>query len=418
MLLTNLQARRFLLANQGLLGSTPFRGKAGALDYIRRAGCIQYDPIDVCGRNAELTLQSRVRGCKKGDLEELLYRDFALVDYVDKELSILPAEDWPCLSGYRAMSIAHGRTFPGLDALEQQAIDYIANYGPVSADMLPIEGRIFWHSSMHWSGNWHGESDAARSVLEQLYTDGVLLIHHKNGSRKFYDLASRHLPAALLEAPSPFPDELNYLCWRVKRRIGAVGLLWDRSSDALLGVGVPCIGGYHAKMSAEERSAVFSALLERDEIAPVAVEGIHSPFYLCSEDLPLLERVLHGELAPQDRCAFLAPLDPMLWDRRLIRTLFGFDYRWEIYTPAEKRTYGYYVLPVLFRDRFIGRIEPVVDRKKNILQIEHLWLEPGVRQTKALDRALRSAVDRFARFHGCAAGEIPSPSQPNQEVMS
>ena len=186
--MTREQARRFILSKQGLLGKYRFVGKPGAYQYIRQAGCIQYDPVDVCGKNAELTLQSRVRGFTRKMLADLLYKDRLLVDYTDKELSIWPREDWPFFSAYRDRSKMHGAGFPLIPELEEQAVAYIRENGPVSSGTLPIQGKVFWHSSMHWSGNWHGTSPAARSVLEQLYTDGVLLIHHKSGSRKFYVL--------------------------------------------------------------------------------------------------------------------------------------------------------------------------------------------------------------------------------------
>ncbi len=205
--LSRQQARRFILSKQGLLGRRRFCGKEGAYAYIRQAGCIQFDPVDICGKNAELTLQSRVGGFRRQMLQELLYRDRRLVDYADKELSIFPAEDWPYFSAYRSRSRALGASFAGLAELERQALDHIRENGPVSADTLPIHGEIFWHSSMHWSGNWHKTSQAARSVLEQLYTDGVLVIHHKEGSRKYYDLAERHLDSALLSAENPCADE-------------------------------------------------------------------------------------------------------------------------------------------------------------------------------------------------------------------
>ena len=230
--ITREQARRFILSRQGLLGAHRFAGKEGAYQFVRQAGCIQYDPVDVCGKNAELTLQSRVKGFTKQMLADLLYGDRLLVDYSDKELSIWPREDWPYFSGHREASRAHGARFPDIPALEAQAIAYIREHGPVSSDTLPIEGKIFWHSSMHWSGHWHDQSNAARSVLEQLYTDGVLLIHHKSGSRKFYDLAERWFDEALLSAPNPCPDAASLLQWRVRRRVGAVGLLWNRRSDA------------------------------------------------------------------------------------------------------------------------------------------------------------------------------------------
>ena len=161
--ITKQQARQFILAKQGLIGSYRFIGKAGAYNYVRQAGCIQFDPVDVCGKNAELTLQSRVKGFRKSMLRELLYEDRKLVDYADKELSIWPAEDWPFFSSYRERSRQLSDTFEGLQELKEEAIAYIRENGPVCSDTLPIDGEIFWHSSMHWSGNWHKKSPAARS---------------------------------------------------------------------------------------------------------------------------------------------------------------------------------------------------------------------------------------------------------------
>ena len=386
------QARQFILLRQGLLGEHRFIGKNGAYQYVRQAGCIQFDPVDVCGRNAELTLQSRVKGITRKTLSDLLYRDRLLVDYSDKELSIWPIEDWPYFADYRERSIEHGKQFPGIPELEEKAVAYIRKHGPVSSDTLPIEGTIFWHSSMHWSGHWDKDSLAARSVLEQLYTDGVLLIHHKTGSRKYYDLADKYLPAELLSAPNPCPDEASWLCWRVKRRIGAVGLLWNRNSTAWLGI----------NMTTEQRIASFDRLEKDDVITPVQVEGIRFPLYMLTEDLPLLASVTAGQASLKPRLEFLAPLDPMLWDRKLIEAVWGYRYSWEIYTPVVKRKYGYYVLPVLWGDRLIGRIEPKADRKAKSLTVQNVWLEPGVRRTKKLSAQIDRAVQRLARLNDCA----------------
>ena len=114
------QARQFILLRQGLLGEHRFIGKNGAYQYVRQAGCIQFDPVDVCGRNAELTLQSRVKGITRKTLGDLLYRDRLLVDYSDKELSIWPIEDWPYFADYRERSIEHGKQFPGIPELEER----------------------------------------------------------------------------------------------------------------------------------------------------------------------------------------------------------------------------------------------------------------------------------------------------------
>lgn len=346
--ITRQQARQFILAKQGLIGSYRFVGKAGAYDYVRQAGCIQFDPVDVCGKNAELTLQSRVKGFTKLMLRELLYEDRKLVDYVDKELSIWPVEDWPYFASLRERSRRMGDSFTGLQELKEEAMAYIKENGPVCSDTLPIKGEIFWHSSMHWSGNWHKKSPAARSVLEQLYTERELIIHHKNGSRKYYDLAEKYLPDTVLKADNPYSDDVEFISWRVLRRIGAVGLLWDKSSTAFLGI----------DFKADLRKKILSNLLADKKIKSVMVDGIKVPFYYRTED------------------------DPLLWDKDLAFALWDFRYSWEIYTPASKRKYGYYTLPIVYGERFVGRIEAIPDRKAGILQVKGIWWEAGIRQTK------------------------------------
>jgi uncharacterized protein YcaQ len=395
--ITKQQAARFILAVQGLIGPYRFTGKIGAYDYVRRAGCIQFDPVDVCGKNAELTLQSRVKGFTKSMLGELLYEDRKLVDYVDKELSIWPAEDWPYFAVFRERGRQLGDTFEGLQELKEEALSYIRENGPVCSDTLPIEGEIYWHSSMHWSGNWHKKSPAARSVLEQLYTEGELVIHHKNGSRKYYDLAERYLPAGILKADDPCKDEFERISWRVLRRIGAVGLLWDKSSAAFLGI----------DLKADMRKQVLAKLLADNKIAAAAVEGIKVPFYYRTEDEELMREILDGSADLKPRMSFIAPLDPLMWDKALIQALWGFTYSWEIYTPAVKRKYGYYTLPIIYGDRFVGRIEAVPDRKEGILRVKGLWWEQGVRQTKALRSALERALRDFAKFNDCKAVNLP-----------
>lgn len=389
--LTNRQARQFMLLKQGLLGEYRFSRKQGAYDFVRQAGCIQFDPVDACGKNAELTLQSRVKGFTKRTLYELLYEDRLLVDFPDKNLSIFPTEDWPYFERYRKAARESGMRFPELAQLEEETKSYIAQHGAVSSDELPIEGDIYWHSAIHWSGMWGEKSHAARAVLEQLYSTGELVIHHKQGVRKIYALARDHVPSQILDAPDPLPDDFEHLKWRVLRRISAVGLLWNRPSDAWLN-----IWGFKSP----ERNRVFEELLQEGRILEIQVEGIKSCLYCNAGDLPFVESVLEGGTYKQ-RCEFLAPLDCFLWDRNLVKELFGFDYRWEIYTPAVKRKYGFYVLPVLYGEHFVGRIEAVADKKAGVLTVKHIWFEDGVRQTKKLTAEIDKCVKRFAKFNEC-----------------
>ncbi len=388
------ELRRFLLRRQGLLGAHRFSGKKGALEYVRQAGCIQFDPIDICGRNAELTLQSRVKGFTKLQLYELLYKDRALIDYADKELSILPTEDFPLLSRWRASARRNASEFPGIEALAERARRYILENGPVSSATLPIEGEIKWNSAIHWSGNWHGRTNAARSVLEQMYSDGRLVIHHKEGTRKFYDLAERHIPADILNAPDPNAELIDHIKWGVLRRIGAIGALWDRRSDSLLGIW---------GMDAALRRQAFSLLALEGSAVPLAVPEIGVPLYIKACDLPLLNEMREAKRFKR-RCEFIAPLDPLMWDRKLIEAVFGFRYRWEIYTPAEKRQFGYYVLPIVYGDGFAGRIEAARRGSAGTdaaLEIMNIWLEREPEAKKTFADLLEDACTRLARFNGC-----------------
>lgn len=390
-MLTKQQARQFILLKHGLLDDYKFAGKQGALDFIRQAGCIQFDPVDACGKNAELTLQSRVKGVTKQMLYELLYEDRKLMDYPDKNLAIIPLEDWPYFGRYRRAAWENGLQFEGLSDLETMARNYIREHGAVSSEELPIEGSIHWHSVIHWSGNWHGTVNAARSVLEQLYSTGELIIHHKKGARKYYDLADLYIPGEILHGADPLDDEFEHFKWRILRRIGAVGFLWNRPSDAWLNIW---------NLKSPVRNDVFLSLLEEGKIQELKVEGIKDILYFCAKDTPLIETVMCNHKY-QPRCELIAPLDCMMWDRKLIKALFDFEYTWEIYTPAQKRKYGFYVLPLLYGDRFVGRIEAENDRKRHVLIIKNIWYEAGVKQTKTLNTTVEKAVRRLARFNEC-----------------
>jgi uncharacterized protein len=385
--LTNRQARQFLLLVHGLLGEYKFIGKQGILDFVRQVGCIQYDPIDVCGKNSELVLQSRIKGFTKEMLDELLYEDRSLVDYPDKNLAIIPVQDWPYFERYRRAARQHAENYPEMQALTEQVQAHIHNHGAISSNDLKLNGDFSWRSVIHWSGG----NNSSRSVLEQMYSTGELIIHHKKGTRKYYDFAGKHIQANLLDTPEPLPDELEHQKWRVLRRIGAVGLLWNRASDAWLNIW---------GLKSDERNEVFRQLLNEAKIIAVTVEEMKDLLYCCTEDLPLIEAVLNNP-EPKFRCELMAPLDNMLWDRKLINALFGFDYTWEIYTPVNKRKFGYYVLPLLYGESFIGRVDVVKERKAKVLVVKNIWYEHGVKQTEQLGIALDDCFKKFAMFNGC-----------------
>jgi len=153
-------------------------------------------------------------------------------------------------------------------------------------------------------------------------------------------------------------------------------------------------------LKAEQRNEVFRQLLHEDRIVAVTVEQMKDTLYCRTEDLPLIEAVLQNP-APKLRCELIAPLDNLIWDRKLINKLFGFDYTWEIYTPAIKRKFGYYVLPLLYGESFIGRAEVIVERKARTLVVKNIWYENDIKPTKQLRTDLNNCFQNFALFNGC-----------------
>jgi uncharacterized protein YcaQ len=250
-----------------------------------------------------------------------------------------------------------------------------------------LDGNFAWQSAIHWSSG----NNASRSVLEQMYSTGELIIHHKKGTRKYYDIAGKYIPPNLLHAPEPLEGELEHHKFRILRRIGAVGLLWNRASDAWLNIW---------GLKAEQRNEVFRQLLYEDRIVAVTVEQLKDILYCRAEDLPLIEAVLQNP-APKWRCELIAPLDNFMWDRKLINVLFGFDYTWEIYTPAIKRKFGYYVLPLVYGESLIGRAEVIAERKAGTLVVKNIWYENDIKPTKQLQTALNHCFQNFALFNEC-----------------
>ncbi len=386
--LTRQQARRCMLAHQGLWPPYALAGKSGVLSYVRRVGCLQYDPLNIVGHNSELVLQARVSDFRPGMLRELLYEDRRLVDGWDKNMAIYCVEDWPCFHRRRERARRHpGKSPEAVRSILPQVRQAIQERGPLSSIDLDFDQTVDW--------SW-APTRLARAALESMYSWGELIIHHKVHTRKVYDFASRHVPEELLAAPDPNEAQEQYHDWYVMRRIGSVGLLWNRSGGAWLGI---------SDIKSPERSAAFGRLLEQGEIVELRVEGMGPPLYIRAADTPCLDRALDPD-GPPPRAVVLAPLDNLLWDRRLVQDLFDFEYVWEVYKPAAERRYGYYVLPILHGDRFVARFEPGRDKESGALVVKGWWWEDGVRQTERLHADLHDCFGRFLRYLGTQSVQV------------
>jgi uncharacterized protein YcaQ len=381
--ITQRQARRYILAHQALWPPYELQGKSGILSYIRRVGCIQFDPLDIVGQNPELVLQARVADFRPNMLTQLLYEDRKLVDGWDKNMSIYPVEDWPYFRRNRAKARQHpGKSPEAVRAALPQVRKALEDAGPLSSIDLELDRKVKW--------SW-APTRLARATLQSMYNWGELIVHHKVHTRKVYDFAAKYIPAEILEAPEPNPTESEYHDWYVLRRIGSVGLLWNRATSAWLGMG---------KIKSKERTAALARLQKRGEVIPVRIEGLKPRFYLRRSDEPRFRAVLaqDADAEPSYRAAIIAPLDNLIWDRRLALELFGFEYVWEVYKPAAERRYGYYVLPILYGDRFIARFEPSRETDDDVLRIEHWWWEPNVERTETMLTALREGFQRFLAY--------------------
>jgi hypothetical protein len=398
------RAREYLLSYQHLFPPRRLTGDDDILGFIRKVGCIQYDPLRTTARNADLVLQSRCMGYSEETLHRLLYEKRRLIDWWDKNMAIRPIEDWPFLA--RERERFQRKYADRAKELERARVRILALFEKrdyLSSRDLGDGKKVSWA----WA-----PTTLSRAALESMYHRGELVIHHKAGSRKFYAPAVEVVPSELLEASDPFRDLEDYHDWLVKRRIAAVGLLWNRSGDAWLGT----------RLKKHERAAALSRLEERGEIAKVEVEDIEEPLYLPAWELARLENpeaAGPGATPPGKRdsieasknsgpeAALLAPLDNLLWDRKLTAKLFDFDYKWEVYTPVKERRYGYYVLPVLCGSDFIGRCEPVLDRASGTLNIKNWWWERNGKPTDESEKALAGCLREFCRFLGAVDLSLP-----------
>jgi uncharacterized protein len=378
LMITRSQARKFLLAYQSLWPPRSLQGKAGIMDFIRRVRCVQFDPLDIAGQNADLVLQSRVVDYTPAQLRELLYQDRQLLDGWDKNMAIYPIEDWPFFSRRRQAAKNGLRSTDAVRAIAPLVITAIEERGPLSSLDLDFDQEVNWY----WA-----PTRLARAALESLYFSGELVIHRKIHTRKVYDLAHRHIPQCILDMAEPNLSESEYQDWYILRRIGSTGLLWNRGGEIWLGVPAKTV----------QRTIALRRLINRGEVQEIMVEGIEVPFYIRAQDRPFFDEVLQQDQTSA-QIAFIAPLDNFMWDRRMLKELFGFDYRWEVYKPQDQREYGYYVLPVLYGDRFVARFEPVREKKSGTMVIKNWWWEPGIKPTDPMVAALEESFKYFIQY--------------------
>ena len=386
-------ARRFLVARQLLAPARSLEGGPDAvLAVLRRLGSIQFDPIAVAGRSHDLVLHARVADYEPAWCD-LLYERREIFEAYNKGLSFVPTSEFAWFRGTLS------RSAPQLLAENADVADRVL-------ERIRAEGPLSSLDFERESGpttDWFGvPTNTVRAVLEAYAVTGVLGLARREGNRRYYDLLESLLPADVLEHELPLREQLRH---KLLSRYRAHGLLGVGGAGDIFG-GIGAAKPDPQRPEHPGRNALREELVELGELVPVEVEGVSGKRFVVREDVELLETAPE----PTSSVAFLSPFDPLVWDRKLLKSLFGFDYVWELFLPPAKRRWGWYVLPIVFRDRIVGRIEPRIDREEARVQVLDVWWEDDVvpARTDGFVDAMRDALRAYLRFAGASRLEWAS----------
>ncbi len=374
--LTITKARNYLINYHFLNQENQLLGYEGIKTVFERLRSIQYDPLNVVGNNLDLVLQSRVEDYKLGMVNDLLYKERYLIDGFDKMMSVFLTEDFPKfkqirenLSLERLQAFKHHLGLKELDLIHP-VLELIKTEGPLFAKDLSLGKKV--------NHQW-GSTKETTLTLDYLFHNGDINVYNRKNNQKQYTL-TENLIGDVAKQDDGFKNQEEFILWFLFRRMKAMGLVWNKSSVVWSGL-------YISNKST--RTEYLKKLVEQGLITEVKIGDIQESFYLITNHLDNLH-------PPKNTIRFIAPLDNLIWDRDLIKSIFEFDYTWEVYVPKNKRKYGYYVLPILYGNRFIGRIEFHKYQKKSGLEVHQIWYEEQIDDT--IQNALEQALKRFFTY--------------------
>ena len=353
------------------------------LEVFRKLGSIQVDPIAVAGRSHDLVLHARVAGYEPAWCD-VLYERREIFEVTNKALSLVPTSEFPWfrLGFGRKGPRFHAGILAENAAVAERVLGRIRAEGALSAlDFEPEHGA---------PKDWFGmPENVVRAVLEAYTVTGVLGLARRDGNLRYYDLLERLLPAELLAHEVPMGEQLRHT---LLSRYRAHGLLGAGGAGDTFGR----IGPANSTPERPGRNALRKELVELGALVPVDVEGVRGKRFVLAEELALLQ----APPEPTPSVAFVAPFDSLLWDKALVASLFDFDYVWEGFFPPAKRRWGWYVLPISFGDRFVGRIEPRIGRDRARVEVLDVWWEDGFapRRADGFVDAMRDELRAYLRF--------------------
>lgn len=356
--LTPAQARAFLLRRAG----GPLHAEQALPDVlalVHAIGYLQIDPVAVVAAMHHLIARTRLPHYTPADLDAALYRDRTLVETFPHIHAVVPIAHWRHYDQ---------RTSPPY-RIENDDPETVARVLATITERGPLASRHFTTAEdrEHIVYGW-GNTPRVQAALHALARRGAILVHHREGTEKVYDLAERLVPSHVDVTPVTDAERALHVAARELTYGGLTG-----------------------------RSRLAPAISNGDAV-PVEVEGVRGTWYVPAAEWDGAQ-VTPPVAAGEGGAHLLAPLDPLVHDRKRLAALFGFDYTWEVYTPAVKRRYGPYTMPVLWGDRFVARIDPSLDRKSGTLHLRAVWFEPDAPDTAALSTDIAAEIARFAAFH-------------------
>lgn len=381
--LTRQDLRRLAVTRQHLTKQKP----PTMLDVIRDLGCVQLDPIRAVERTHLLVLWSRLGNFGETELETLRWQEKALFEYWAHAASMVLTEEYPVY----AWGMRHRRNdkrraaqyqkwfdeHPGLIELKDHILDRLRQEGPLFSRDIETEDHMRYES--RWSsGRFVGD------ILNYLWTNGEIIVTERLGNHRRWGLAEAFWPEWTPQDEWTAEQACRFAVQKAVRALGAAT--------------VKQIKVHYTRGMYPGLTAVLKNLVKEESLIPVTADGMPGDYYLHADDLPLLRQIQAGNWQP--RTTLLSPFDNLICDRDRTESLWDFYFRIEIYVPAAKREYGYYVLPILYGDKLIGRIDPKMDRKTNTLHIHNVYAEPNAPTFKKTVREIGQSVTSLAKFLG------------------
>ena len=382
-------ARRFILGKQGLWPGRRWRGRQGVIQAMRAGEALQLDPLNVAARSHDIILHSRVLDYKPEYLQKVAYEERKFFDY-GNWLAMYPMEELP-----------YWRQHMERRAKDEYVSYFVKNHQEVLEHVRaelrrqgPLGNRFFERERLEMQ-SYRGRKDTSVAMFD-MWLAGELMIHHREGFERVYDFRENIAPKEFDFVATEKATEDFF----ARKAVAFHGLFREKLLKTSLKYDM------RREYSAADIQTLLEGWKESAMFAPVQVEGGCDAFLALAEDVPTLDVIARGrvpkgwnpkETTTLDEVTFLSPLD-IVSARGRAKKLFDFEYKWEVYTPAHLRRWGYYVLPILYGDDLVARLDPKLDRATGTLHILNFYLEDDAPTDEDFASALGRGLARFARM--------------------